>query len=129
MNAALKEPIFLEELRHAITQGKAYKVPGHEGICLEFFRTAWDVLKLDLLQIMNRMYMEGTITVRQLQGFIVWLPKNAHSKNVDDCRPLTLLNPYYKILARLIANRIRPCLAAILHTSTAVNKETPRLKQ
>ena len=47
-NTALNKPISLEELRHAITQGKVYKAPGHDRICLEF-RTAWDVLKLDLL--------------------------------------------------------------------------------
>jgi len=48
------------------------------------------VLKLDLLQIMNHMYIEGRTT-------------------------LTLLNTDYKILARIIANRIRLCLAAIHH--------------
>jgi len=115
MNAALKEPIPLEELRHATTQGKAYKAPGHDGIFLAFLRTAWDVLKLDLLQIMNRMYIEGITTARQLQGLIVCLPKNAHPKNVDDYRPLTLLNTDYKILTGLIANKLKPCLAAIIH--------------
>jgi len=115
MNAALKEPISLEELRHAATQGKAYKAPGHDGICLEFFRTTWDVLKLDLLQIMNHMYIEGRTTARQLQELIVCLPKNAHPKNVDDYRPLVFLNTDYKTLTRLTANRLRPCLAAILH--------------
>ena len=73
------------------------------------------MLKLDLLQIMNCIYIEGTITVRHLQELIVCLPKNAHPKNIGDYRPLTLLNTYYKILARLIANRLRRCLAAILH--------------
>jgi hypothetical protein len=85
MNAALKEPISLADLRHAITQGEANKTSGHDGICVEFFRTAWDVLKLNLLQIMNRMsYIEGTTAARQLQGLIGCLPKNAHPKNVDD---------------------------------------------
>jgi len=41
MNAALKQPTSLEELRHTITEGKEYKGPGRDGICLEFFRTAW----------------------------------------------------------------------------------------
>ena len=31
MSAALKEPISLEELRHAITQKKVYKAPDHDG--------------------------------------------------------------------------------------------------
>ena len=59
-------------------------------------------------------YIEGRTTARQLQGLIVCLPKNAHPKNADDYRPLTVLNTDYKMLARIIANRLRPCLAAIL---------------
>jgi len=105
----------LEELRYAITQGKASKAPGQDGICLEFFRTAWDVIKHDLSHIMNHMNIEGRTSARQLQGLIVCLPKITHPKNVEDYRPLTLLNTDYKILARIIANRIRPCLAAIIH--------------
>jgi hypothetical protein len=63
------------------------------------------------------MYVECRTTARHLQGLIVCLPKNAHTKNVDDYRPLTLLNTDYKILARIKANRLSPCLAAILHSN------------
>jgi len=115
INAVLKEPVPLEELRHATTQRRAYKAPGYDGICLQFFTTAWDVLKLDLLQIMNHMHIEGRTTARQMQGLIVCLPKNAHPNNADNYTPLKLLNADYKILARIIANRLRPCLTAILH--------------
>jgi hypothetical protein len=43
------------------------------------------------------------------------LPKKTTPKFVEDYRPLTLLNTDYKILARIIANRLRPCIANILH--------------
>jgi len=114
-NTALGEIISMEELRHTIIQGKANKAPGQDGICLEFFGTAWDVIKHELLTIMNHMYIGGNTSVRQRQGLIVCLPKTPHPKNFDDYRPLTLLNTDYKIMARIIANRIRLCLAAIHH--------------
>ena len=114
-NTALEEPISLEELRHAIIQEKANKASGQDGICLEFFGTAWDVIKHEMLTIMNHMYIDGRTSVRQRQGLIFCLPKTPHPKNVGDYRPLTLLNTDYKIMARIIANRIRPFLAAILH--------------
>jgi len=129
MKTELKEIIFLEELGHAITQGKANNAPGHNGICLEVFRTTWDVLKLDLLQIMNHTYIEGITTARHLLGLIVCLPKNVHPKNADDYRPLPLLNNDYKILARIIANRLRPLLAPISHPNQHCGIQgTPRLK-
>lgn len=107
--AVLEEPIPLEKLRHAITQGKSNKAPGQDGIYLEFFRTAWDVIKRELLQIMNHIHIDGRTSARQWQGLIVCLPKTPHPKNVDDYRSLTLLNSGYIILSRIVANRIRPC--------------------
>jgi hypothetical protein len=35
-NAALEEPITIDELSHAVKQGKPHKAPGRHGICLEF---------------------------------------------------------------------------------------------
>ena len=61
------------------------------------------------------MYIEGKMTGRQLQGPIVCLPKNTNSQYVEDNRPFILLNTDYKILARIIANRLRPCMTEILH--------------
>ena len=90
--AATQEPITLEELHIATTQGKSHKSPGQGRICSEFFKTAWDVVKHDLLQIINLVYIEGKMTARQLQGLIVCLPKETNSQYVEDYRPLALLN-------------------------------------
>ena len=35
-NAAPEEPITIDELFHAVKQGKPNKAPGLDGICLEF---------------------------------------------------------------------------------------------
>ena len=45
------------------------------------------------------------------------IPKQASPKTPEDYRPLTLLNTDYKILARLIAARVRPFLSELLHPS------------
>ena len=83
--------------------------------CSEFFKTAWDLIKHDPLQIINLMYIEGKMTGRQLQRLIVCLPKKTNSQYVEDYRPLTLVNTDCKILARTTANRLRPCMTEILH--------------
>ena len=92
-----------------------HKSPGLDGMCLEFFKTARDMIKNDLLQIINLMYIEEKLTTRQLQGLTVCLPKKTNSKYVEDYRPLTLLNTDYKILAPITANRLRTYMTEILH--------------
>jgi hypothetical protein len=113
-NDALEEPITMEELLAAVSNGKANKSPGHDGICNEFFQTAWEVIKHDMLSVMNQMYMDGTMTDTQKHGLIVCLSKKQDPGGTEDYRPVTLLNADYKIMNRIIANRLRPRLCNIL---------------
>ena len=64
-------------------------------------------IKTDLLEILNSMYIDGTILENQLNGIIVCITKHAHPVTIDDYRPLTLMNTDYKILTRIIATRLR----------------------
>ena len=112
---AMEEPLSLEELHHAIKQGKKGKSPGLDGISHEFYQETWDIIKDDMLNIFSHMYMEGGIQASQTHGLIVCLPKHGNPVTTDDYRPLTLLNSDYKIFARILANRIRPWINDILH--------------
>jgi len=114
-NEVLEEPITIDELSHAVKQGKSNKAPGRDGICLEFYKKTWETTKQELLEIMNDMYREGQITDQQKHGIIVCVPKHTAPTSPKDYRPLTLLNTDYKLLTRIIANRLRPCLTDILH--------------
>jgi len=108
MNAALVEPITLQELWLAISKGTSNKAPGPDEVCLQIYKTAWDVIKLDFFHIINCMYLNGTIMANQLHGHIIYLPKKDHPNRTDDYRPLTLMNTDYMIMTRIIANRLKP---------------------
>jgi len=112
---SLTDPITLEELWNAVSKGNPYKAPGIDGICLKFYKSSWDMIKTELLQIINCMLTNGPIMAQQVQGHVVCLPKKTHPKKIEDYRPLTLLNTDYKTLARVIANRLRPILPVIIH--------------
>ena len=65
MNAALVEPVTLHELcLLAISKDKPNKAPGPDGVCLEFCKAAWDVIKLDFLCVINDMYLDGAIMAK-----------------------------------------------------------------
>jgi hypothetical protein len=67
--------------------------------------------------IFTQMFRDGRLTEGQKQGVIICIPKNARPSTPEDYRPITLLNTDYKILAILIAARLRPVLAEQLHPS------------
>jgi hypothetical protein len=113
----LEVPLSMDELHHAIKQGKKGKSPEFDGISHDFFQVTWDFVKDNMLQIFSHMYMEEGIETSQKHGIIICLPKHGNPVTTDDYRPLTLLNSDYKILARILANRIRPWIKDILHPS------------
>ena len=91
--------------------GGQKKAPGTDGIGREFYSHNWGSIKDDLCEIVNQMFWAGTISQQQKRGVIVCLPKAQGNQPPEDYRPITLLNSDYKILARIIAQHLRPVLA------------------
>jgi hypothetical protein len=75
MNDTLAEPISIKELWIAISKGKSNKAPSPDGICLEFFKVAWEVVKIDLLHILNSTFQSGIVVGNKIKGNIFCLPK------------------------------------------------------
>ena len=114
-NNELDHPITMEELREAVNKGKRHKSPGPDGICHEFFKQMWDVIKNIMLDIIKNMYMEGAVSDAHKHGHIVCLLKTVAPVSPENYRPLTMLNIDYKLLTRIVANRLRPWMEDILH--------------
>jgi hypothetical protein len=56
------------------------------------------------------MFINLRLTPRQKQGTIVCLPKHRKPTTPAEFRPITLLNTDYKLLPRIIANRLKQVL-------------------
>ena len=57
------------------------------------------------------------MSAQQKHGVISCLPKSSDPTTPADFRPITLLNTDYKIMVRVIVNRLRPMMEVILHPS------------
>ena len=112
----LEKPITTDEVYRAIRAGARRKTPGIDGICLEFYITHWTLIQVDLTQLLNEMFLNKRITVQQKQGILIRLPKTQQRSTPDSYRPITLLNTEYKLLARIMATRLKPILAEQLST-------------
>jgi len=70
-----------------------------------------------MLALFKQMYNDGKIQDQQEHGLVVCMPKKTVPTQPTDYRPITLLSTDYKILASIIANRLRPILEELLHPS------------
>ena len=111
----LDRPILMDELHSAIKKGKQRKAPGPDGICHEFYKKFWDIIKHDLLDIINNMYLEGQVAEDQKHGNLVCLPKIDSPLHPGHYRPLSILNTDYKLLTQILATRLRVMSEQILH--------------
>jgi hypothetical protein len=114
-NTDLEAQIEMEEIKEALRKGKRRKAPGSDGIVHEFYSTHWDIIKQELLEIVQNMYIEGNILAQQKHGVIVLLPKSNTPTTPDNYRALTLLNRDIKIVARIIAQHLPKWLPDIIH--------------
>ena len=63
------------------------------------------------------MYTKGVISDYQKFGTIACIPKQPRATQVEHYRPLTILNIDFKLVTRIIANRLRPWMQGLLQSS------------
>ena len=108
----LDRPIEIE-LRHALRTGGRNKIPGRDGIALEFYKANWTAIKYDLCIVKNLMYMEKNIAYQET-WVIICLRKHSGAQRPIDVHPISLLNVDYKTLALILVQRLRPLNAVQL---------------
>ena len=114
-NKQLTKPIQKSELKQAIEQTENEKLPGIDGIPIEFYKTFYDLLETELLKLHNNiLFREKEITNTMHQAIITLIPKKGDINKLKYWRPISLLCNDYKILTKILANRIKTILPEII---------------
>ena len=86
-----------------ISQMEHNKAPGFPA---EFYQTFWEVIKSDLMALFNQLY-SGELSLFKLNfGVITLLPKKENAVQIQQYRPICLLNVSFKIFTKVGTNRI-----------------------
>eukprot|EP00253_Pinus_taeda_P006854 PITA_06854 len=104
------KPVSEEELLAAIKSSKKDKSPGPDGWPIEFFMHFYDMFKLDLLRMVEASRMSGNIHFALSSTFIALIPKKQRTDSFQDYKPIALCNTLFKIISKIIAERMKPVL-------------------
>lgn len=103
----------MQEVADAISQLKSNKSPGNDGITSEFYKLFSELLTPFLHKVYAESFSNTTLPTSMTQSVISLIPKPQKDHLlIDNRRPISLLNNDYKILATVLAKRLK----GVLHT-------------
>lgn len=114
MSQSLEVPFSADELRDAVWDCAGEKSPGPDGVNFKFIKHFWDILKVDFSRMAEEFHQNGVWPRGTNASFISLIPKIDNPQGLNDFRPISLVNCMYKVLSKLLANRLKGVMSSII---------------
>ena len=98
------------EVEKAIKSQKMGKSPGPGKITNEMMKGSLKELTPILTNIFNNILLSGNIPIQWTKSHIILIHKKGDKENIENYRPISLMSNVYKILAKIILDRMSPML-------------------
>lgn len=113
-NINLNRLVAKEEVSEVLKDMQNGKAPSPDGFNLDFFKACWDIVKLDIVNVVEDSRVSKSILKALNTYFISLIPKQESAQTTDKYRPIALCNVVYKIISKIVANRIKPLLPKLV---------------
>ena len=114
MNKALIKPFTEEELLKALQQMDREKAPGPDGLNPGFFKDHWSSVGKGVLKFAQSFFEYHEINPDSNHTHICLIPKIESPTSPKDFRPISLCNVAYKLISKVLADRLKPWLKFII---------------
>ena len=102
------EPPTLDEVKKALNELKNNKAAGKDEIPVELLKHGSEQLHQSIHHIIQKIWEDEELPTGWLDGLICPIYKKGHRLECANYRGISLLNSAYKILSRILFNRLRP---------------------
>eukprot|EP00253_Pinus_taeda_P035429 PITA_35429 len=113
-NHNLNRPVSEEEVSEVIKEMQNGKAQGPDGFNVDFFKACLDIVKQDILEVVEDSRQHKKVLKALNTTFIALIPKKENVVTSDVFRPITLSNVVYKIISKVIANRLKLLLHLLI---------------
>jgi hypothetical protein len=117
MNQQLCAPYSALEVRQALFQMHPSKSPGLDGMSCLFFQKFWHIINEDVIGAVLSILHSGHVLHKINFMHVVLIPKINDPHNVSDYCPISLCNVIYKIISKVLANRLKGLLDSVISES------------
>ncbi|CAI5457783.1 unnamed protein product [Closterium sp. Yama58-4] len=102
-----------EEVKSAFQSMTKNKAPGRDGLPKELFEVHWDILGEHFMSLVKSFSDTASLPASTKDAVTILLHKKGGRDQLENYRPITLLSFTYKVIARVVADRMKKgCLLA-----------------
>lgn len=109
-----KEAFTKDEIKKVIWNCDGSKSPEPDSFSQSFFKAHWDTLKYDLMNLVKEFEIKGRLVKGCNSTFITLIPKLSDPLTLSDYRPISLVASYYKIIAKVLSERLKQVLPSLI---------------
>ena len=100
----------MEEVIQVLREMEGDKALGPNGFTMAFFQKCWSVVEKDVMDVFDYFHRHSVFERSMNASFLTLIPKKCNVVNIKDFRPISLVGSVYKLLSKVLANKLRAVL-------------------
>ena len=117
MVETLSREFSAEEIKAALFQMGPTKALGPDGMNALFYQKFWHIVGNDVIAAVLDFLNFGIMLPKISYSHIVLIPKIKSLERITNYRPITLCNVIYKIISKVLADRLKLILPKLISPS------------
>lgn len=93
------------------------KAPGPDGLLALFYKEFWEIVGDEVVSDVLNVLRGGPMPNKWNETTVVLIPKVRRPETIKDLRPISLCNVIYKLISKVLSNRLKRILPDIIAPS------------
>lgn len=114
MNEMLTRPVTPDDIKRAAFGVKGSSAPGEDGLTGCFYQRYWHIVGPKIIQAVQSFFVSAVMPDGWNHTQLSLLPKILNPSDMKDMRPISLCSVQYKIISRILCDRLKLVLPNIV---------------